>query len=107
MIFYPLKGFENLYFISKNSTIKNADGLVLKPFLSSDNYKRITLFKNNKKRNYYLHRLVAKQFLPNVENLKEVDHRDKNRQNNNISNLRWTTRKENCNNKTNNLPKPN
>lgn len=45
-----------------------------------------------------VHRLVAEAFIPNPEGKKDVDHIDTNRQNNCVCNLRWATRKENCNN---------
>ena len=49
-------------------------------------------------RTYYLHRAVAELFLPNPDNKPEVDHIDTNTSNNDVSNLRWVTRKENMNN---------
>lgn len=45
----------------------------------------------------YLHRIVAKVFIPNPENKREVDHIDGNRHNNAVTNLRWATTKENAN----------
>jgi len=39
----------------------------------------------------YLHRVIATCFLPNPENLPEVDHRDGNPRNNAVENLRWIT----------------
>ena len=45
-----------------------------------------------------IHRLVAEAFLPNPLGLRDVDHIDGNRTNNNPTNLRWVTHKENCNN---------
>ena len=58
------------------------------------------LFKTNdgtSKRDY-IHRLVAKAFIPNPENKPEVDHIDCNPSNNYYFNLKWATRKENANN---------
>lgn len=42
-----------------------------------------------------VHRLVAETFIPNPENLREVDHIDCNKKNNHVSNLDWVSSKEN------------
>ena len=52
------------------------------------------------KKRYYVHRLVAETFLPNPEGKPQVDHRDRNRSNNCVDNLRWATRSENRRNTT-------
>lgn len=44
---------------------------------------------------YYVHRLVAETLIENPNNYKEIDHIDRNKKNNSISNLKWTNRKEN------------
>ena len=47
------------------------------------------------KKCYLVHRLVAETFLDNPENKPFVDHIDRDRHNNNVSNLRWVTSSEN------------
>ena len=56
--------------------------------------------KINRKINRKIHRLVAIHYIPNPENKREVDHIDRDKSNNDISNLRWVTSKENCMNRT-------
>ena len=58
---------------------------------------RVILSDNGKNKTYFVHRLVAAAFIPNPENLPEIDHIDGNRANNDATNLRWCTRKQNLN----------
>lgn len=46
-------------------------------------------------KNLYVHRFVATQYIPNPDNLPEVNHKDGDKQNNHVDNLEWVTRKEN------------
>lgn len=58
------------------------------------NYPTVTLGRYKRSR-VRVHRLVAVAFLPNPEKLETVNHKDKNTQNNHVSNLEWCSREDN------------
>ena len=61
----------------------------------------VSLYDDNgkfeKQIRYYVHRLVAETLIENPEGLPEVDHKDSDKTNNAVGNLRWVTKKENMN----------
>lgn len=59
--------------------------------LSKDGYPRVALIQNGKSSDFYVHRLVAQAFIPNMKNHKEVNHKDGIKTNNVVSNLEWVT----------------
>ena len=65
------------------------------PSINSSGYKKIVLRKNGVGKNEYLHRLLAIHFIPNPDNLPNVNHKDGNKLNCNLSNLEWCTVAEN------------
>ena len=60
-------------------------------------YLRVSLVNNGKKTSESVHQLVALTFLPNPDNLPQVNHKDENKLNNRIENLEWVSAKENSN----------
>lgn len=71
---------------------------LMKSKVDKDGYLTHIFRGNGLKKYPHLQRLVALTFIPNPDNLPQVDHIDGNKFNNNISNLRWVTNKENINN---------
>lgn len=103
-VFQHIKGYEGFYKISKNGEIWSCwYKKIMTPTISEDGYYKLGLTKNKIKTKCSIHRLLALQYIPNLENKKEVDHFDKNRLNNSLSNLRWVSRIENMNNRKDNL----
>ena len=114
-------GYGGLYQVSNYGNVRSVDrvwigktklgedrpcrlkGRILKPYLEKGKRSNIqpsvvyVLNRDNKRRNFYAHRLVALHFLnnPNSGEFTEVNHIDGNRQNNHVSNLEWVSRTQN------------
>lgn len=68
--------------------------LSAKPVKICDNgkgYKILCSFIDKKKKNLYIHRLVASHFIPNPHNYQEVNHIDADKSNNHVNNLEWAS----------------
>ena len=87
-----INGYPN-YLIYEDGRVYNKK---FKRFLTANKdtngYYYNQLYNNNKCQNISVHRLIALHYIPNPNNYPEVDHIDRNRQNNNISNLRWVSK---------------
>lgn len=68
---------------------------VMKTWLQKSGYENIKLCKENHTYHFLIHRLVAEAFIPNPNNLPEVNHKNKIRNDNRVENLEWCSRKEN------------
>ena len=94
------KTIENVtnYEVSDLGQIRNTKtNYILKGRLSKSGYLQVSLTdkETKKQKNYYIHRLVAIYFLENLDNKREVNHKDGNKLNNNVDNLEWVTPSEN------------
>jgi hypothetical protein len=104
-IWKPITDFPN-YEISSKGQVRNIiTNTYLKILKNASGYNRCNLCNDLIHKTFLVHRLIAKEFINNPENKPTVDHIDKNRQNNCVSNLRWATHKEQNSNK--NAPKRN
>lgn len=86
------------YMINREGQVRsNLTNKILKPSKLKTGYICVGLRKNGKSYTVKLHRLLAKAFIPNIENKPHVDHINGVRDDNRLENLRWCTNKENQN----------
>ena len=110
MRFLPVKGYEGLYEVTEIGQVRSIErkiqgkdgavypfkGRILCPHTHKDTgYLQVSLWKENKGTQQYIHRLVAEAFIPKDEGRDFVNHINGNKQDYNLSNLEWCTRSEN------------
>ena len=96
---YQVSNFGNVKSLSrvvpcKGGTRKTSERLC-NPSYDKDGYRFVSLSFNGKRKNSRLHRIVAEAFIPNTNNLPQVNHKDGNKNNNCSENLEWCTSQEN------------
>jgi hypothetical protein len=93
----PIEGTDGKYEVSNFGRVrtngKRPGLLTLTKQKSGYRYAMIEI--DGKSCNRRVHRMVAQHFLPNPDNMKEVNHKDGNKDNNHVSNLEWCTRSNN------------
>lgn len=109
-IWKPVRGYDGLYEVSNYGRVRNArTKRILKQQLDGKGYLRVGLCKNGIMKTHKVHRLVAETFIPNPNNLPQVNHKNEDKTDNFVwvnpdgtvdlekSNLEWCTRKYNLN----------
>lgn len=91
----PVKGYEKEYSINKyGEVMRNETKKLLKPSVAKNGYFIVSLWKNNKGKTHYIHRLIAEHFIPPYQG-ETVNHKDGIKTNNDLSNLEWSTYSQN------------
>ena len=78
------------YSISDNGEVRNDEREKQKSLKRTpDGYLAVDLYKDGKRTTAKVHRLVGEAFIPNPDNLPQINHRDGDKFNNSVSNLEW------------------
>lgn len=109
-IWKDVKGYENKYQISNLGRVKSIERKtpfrnsfitinerILKEIVDKDGYKVVNLYNKGKRKMFKIHRLVAEAFIPNPDNLPQINHKDENKQNNCVENLEYCDARYNIN----------
>ena len=94
-------GYEDKYAVDKDGTIwslnfrRSGRTQKLKPCINSNGYLHVILCKDGKRKTVKVHRLIAQAYLSDFCKELDVDHIDRDRLNNNLSNLRMVTTQQN------------
>lgn len=103
----PIEGYEGIYEVSSIGRVRSLDrydrrgifrkSQIIKTKRHPEGYRSVSLWSDGKQTPLLVHRLVAQAFLPNPDNLPDVNHKDEDKTNNRADNLEWCTKEYNCN----------
>lgn len=101
--YYKVSNKGNVYSVErKDSMGRKWGGRTLKPIYDNYGYLVVSLHKNGKQKVKKIHRLITEAFIPNPNNYPDVNHRDEEKDNNELSNLEWCDKGYNNNHGTRN-----
>lgn len=105
-------GYEGIYEVSNLGNVRSLDryvnssvpgtkyfinGKQLNPIKNNRGYLRVNLCNESGRKAKFIHKLVCLAFIPNPYNLKSINHKDENKENNSADNLEWCTDEYNAN----------
>lgn len=89
-IYIDIHNYEGHYQISNYGNVKSLkSNRLLTPQKTEKGYLSIKLQRENEQKTFRVHRLVAQMFISNIEDKPQINHKDGNKENNEVSNLEW------------------
>lgn len=85
-------GYEGLYQVSKSGVVRNKQNKHVLAQFDNHGYKRVSFFNN---KHPLVHVLVALAYVPNPNNLSEINHKNNKRDDNRSVNLEWCSHSDN------------
>lgn len=93
-----IKNYEGIYAVTSCGKVWSyRSKKFLKPISDKDGYLKVNLYKDGKMRTFQVHRLVAEAYIPNPENLPEINHKDEVKYHDWVGNLEWCNHEYNLN----------
>lgn len=108
-IWKDIPNYEGLYQVSNLGNVRSLNYnktkkiKILTPSFDSYGYHHLVLWKDGKRKGFTVHRLVAEAFIPNPDNLHQINHKDEDKTNNCVDNLEWCSAEYNNNYGTRNV----
>ncbi len=91
-----ISGYEGIYQVSDAGRIKSVRTGQLRSLVKDkDGYLQLKLHKNGVQETHKVHRLVARAFIPNLEKLPLINHKNEDKRDNRVDNLEWCTKEYN------------
>lgn len=97
-----IEGFEDYEISSDGQVYSHLSNRIIKSRGNGRGYLVIDLYSDHKRHTRLVHRLVAGAFIPNPDDLPQINHKDENKTNNCVSNLEWCSAQYNNNYGTHN-----
>ena len=89
--------YENYLVDRKGNVYSKFSKRFLTPKKDKEGYLSVAFYGGENPKYFKIHRLVAMMFIPNPDNLPQINHKDENKANNSVENLEWCTGKYNVN----------
>lgn len=88
-VWRDIDGYEQYQISNMGRVFSMKTNKLLTPQPDKKGYLRVKFWENNKGYTFKVHRLVAQAFIPNPNNLPQVNHKDEDKKNNTVENLEW------------------